>query len=157
MEREKLKTYTARITQANRSELVVITYDLILDSIETAKEAIENRIIYEEELKRIQKLLNELMGSLDYRFPIAKDFMQLYSFCNRKVVEALIQKNVEALDAVSSVVEKLRLGFYEIAKEDTSPTVMKNTQKLYAGLTYGKHALDEVFLNDNENARGYKA
>ena len=38
MDSEKLRIYTARITQANRSELVVITYDLIIDSIECAKE-----------------------------------------------------------------------------------------------------------------------
>lgn len=159
MEREKLQMYTARITQANRSELVVISYDLILDSMEAAKQAAkeENRIIYEEELKRIQKLLNELMGSLDYRYPIARDLMQLYSFCNRKVIEALFKKDVNALDSVKPVIEKLRIGFIGVVKEDTSPAVMENTQKLYAGLTYGKHALDEVFVNDNEVTRGYKA
>lgn len=159
MEREKLQMYTARITQANRSELVVITYDLILDSMVTAKEAAKekNRIEYEEELKRIQKLLNELMGSLDYQYPIARDLMQLYSFCNRKVIEALFKKNIEALDSVKLVIEKLKIGFEGVAKQDSSPAVMQNTQKLYAGLTYGKHALDEVFVNDNEVSRGFKA
>lgn len=159
MEREKLQMYTARITQANRSDLVVITYDLILDSMVTAKEAAKekNRIEYEEELKRIQKLLNELMGSLDYQYPIARDLMQLYSFCNRKVIEALFKKNIEALDSVKLVIEKLKIGFEGVAKQDSSPAVMQNTQKLYAGLTYGKHALDEVFVNDNEVSRGFKA
>ena len=82
MDSGKLKAYTARVTQANRSELVVITYDVIIDSIEEAKKNFEAKdyLMYEKELKRVQKLLNELMGSLDHRFPISRDLLQLYSF-----------------------------------------------------------------------------
>ncbi len=159
MDSEKLRVYTARITQANRSELVVITYDLIIDSIESAKESFlkEDILNYERELKRVQKLLNELMGSLDYRFPISKDLFQLYSFCNRRVVSAFFKKEPEFLTSVISVIEKLRVGFEGVAKEDNSRPVMANTQKLYAGLTYGRNALDEVFLSANEAFRGFKA
>lgn len=159
MEGEKLRAYTARITQANRSELVVITFDLIIESIAEAKKsfAAEDFLTYERELKRVQKLLNELMGSLDHRFPIAKDLFQLYSFSNRRVIDALFRRKPELLDSAASVMEKLRAGFEGVAKEDTSGPVMANTQKLYAGLTYGKHALDEVFVNVNEASRGFKA
>ena len=159
MDIEKLRIYTARITQANRSELVVITYDLIIDSIESAKESLAKADIlnYERELKRVQKLLNELMGSLDYRFPISKDLFQLYSFCHRRVVSAFFKKDAEFLLVVTSVIGKLRVGFEGVAKEDNSRPVMANTQKLYAGLTYGRNALDEVFLSANEASRGFKA
>lgn len=159
MDSEKLRAYTARITQANRSELVVITFDLIIDSIEVAKESIakEDYLTYERELKRVQKLLNELMGSLDHRYPIAKDLFQLYSFSNRRIVVALFKRKPELLDNVISIIDKLRVGFEGVAKEDMSGPVMGNTQKLYAGLTYGRHALDEVFVNVNEANRGFKA
>lgn len=159
MDNEKLRAYTARITQANRSELVVITFDLIIDSIEEAKKAFEAEdfLTYDRELKRVQKLLNELMGSLDHRFPIAKDLFQLYSFSNRRVIVALFKRQPELLDTVISIMDKLRVGFEGVAKEDTSSPVMANTQKLYAGLTYGKHALDEVFVNVNEASRGFRA
>ena len=159
MDSEKLRVYTARITQANRSELVVITYDLIIDSIKCAKESFQKNNFqdYERELKRVQKLLNELMGSLDYRFPVAKDLFQLYSFSNRKVIEAFFKKTPEILDTVTPVMQSLRVGFEGVAKEDHSAPVMANTQKLYAGLTYGRNALDEVFLSANEASRGFKA
>ena len=81
----------------------------------------------------------------------------LYSFANRRVVYALFQRKPELLDAVTSVIGKLRVGFEGVAKEDTSGPVMGNTQKLYAGLTYGKHALNEVFVNGNEANRGFRA
>ena len=159
MDSGKLKAYTARVTQANRSELVVITYDVIIDSIEEAKKNFEAKdyLMYEKELKRVQKLLNELMGSLDHRFPISRDLLQLYSFTNRRVIDALFKREPELLDTVVSVIEKLRVGFEGVAKEDKSAPVMGNTQKLYAGLTYGKHALNEVFVNGNEANRGFRA
>lgn len=34
---------------------------------------------------------------------------------------------------------------------------MQNTQQVYAGLTYGRGTLNEVFMNPNEYARGFKA
>ena len=159
MDSGKLKAYTARVTQANRSELVVITYDVIIDSIEEAKKNFEAKdyLMYEKELKRVQKLLNELMGSLDHRFPISRDLLQLYSFTNRRVIDALLKREPELLDTVVSVIGKLRVGFEGVAKEDKSAPVMGNTQKLYAGLTYGKHALNEVFVNGNEANRGFRA
>ena len=159
MDSGKLKAYTARVTQANRSELVVITYDVIIDSIEEAKKHFEAKdyLMYEKELKRVQKLLNELMGSLDHRFPISRDLLQLYSFTNRRVIDALFKREPELLDTVVSVIGKLRVGFEGVAKEDKSAPVMGNTQKLYAGLTYGKHALNEVFVNGNEANRGFRA
>ena len=159
MDSGKLKAYTARVTQANRSELVVITYDVIIDSIEEAKKNFEAKdyLMYEKELKRVQKLLNELMGSLDHRFPISRDLLQLYSFTNRRVIDALFKREPELLDTVVSVIEKLRVGFEGVAKEDKSAPVMGNTQKLYAGLTYGKHALNEVFVGANEANRGFRA
>ena len=40
----------------------------------TAAEA-KDYLMYEKELKRVQKLLNELMGSLDHRFPISRDLL----------------------------------------------------------------------------------
>ena len=159
MDSGKLKAYTARVTQANRSELVVITYDVIIDSIEEAKKNFEAKdyLMYEKELKRVQKLLNELMGSLDHRFPISRDLLQLYSFTNRRVIDALLKREPELLDTVVSVIGKLRVGFEGVAKEDKSAPVMGNTQKLYAGLTYGKHALNEVFVGANEANRGFRA
>ena len=40
MDSERLRDYTTRITQANRSQLVVITFDLIIESIEEAKKVL---------------------------------------------------------------------------------------------------------------------
>ena len=53
MEKERLQEYAARVTQANRSELVVIIYEATLASIEEGKNYL-NR----EKLKRRAMKLN---------------------------------------------------------------------------------------------------
>lgn len=53
--------------------------------------------------------------------------------------------------------ESLHSAFEEVAKQDTSGAVMQNTQQVYAGLTYGKGKLNEVFMNGNERSRGFMA
>ena len=48
-------------------------------------------------------------------------------------------------------------SFEEVARQDESGPVMENTQQIYAGLTYGKDSLNEVFLQGDENSRGFRA
>ena len=73
MTNEMLKTYTARITQASQSELVVILYDIILEDIRSAQKADQEgeKELVEAELKHGQKFLQELMGTLDFSYSIA--------------------------------------------------------------------------------------
>ena len=159
MEQEKLNDYTVRITQANPTGLVVITYEIIEDSLQAAKEAHSKKeyILFEKELKRVQKLFHELVGSLDFRYRLSFELLELYRFCGRCVVDAIYQKKTEELLTVSHVVSKLHEAFLEVSRQDTGESVMKNTQTLYAGLTYGKYSLNEVSLETNPAGRGFKA
>lgn len=159
MDKEKLKIYTARVTQANKSELVVIVYELILDGIEDAKKAYEENDIdaYEKELKRVLKLMNELMGGLNYEYIISFDLIRLYQYVNKSIVAALMKRKPETLDSAKKVMNELFVGFEEVAKEDHSEPVMENTQQVYAGLTYGKGTLNETLMNPGDIQRGYKA
>ena len=41
MDKEVLNAYAARVAQANRSELVIIMYEAILDSVEEGRKCLE--------------------------------------------------------------------------------------------------------------------
>lgn len=159
MNKEALQIYTARITQASKSELIVIMYDIILDDIKEANAAYEdgNIELFEQTLKHAQKFLNELMGSLNYKYVMALDLVQLYIYVNKRLITAIVKKSPETLESAKEVMERLKIGFEGVSKEDQSGPVMKNTQQLYAGLTYGKGTLNETFLDPTEANRGYKA
>jgi flagellar protein FliS len=164
MDKEKKQMYSARVSQANASELVVITYEIIEDCIVEAKEELTKGekekfsfVIFEQEVGRARKLLNELMGSLDYSYKISLELLNLYRYADRQLSEALFQKKKEPLDNANKVLATLKKGFVEVAKQDTRGPVMENTQQVYAGLTYGRNALNEVLVNANESSRGFRA
>jgi flagellar protein FliS len=159
MTKELLQAYTARITQASKTELVVIIYEIMLIDIEEAQEAYQNKdtIAFVKAVKHAQLFLSELMGALDFKYDISRELMSLYIYVNKALITASIQKKPETLSKADSVLRKLMVGFQGICKEDISGPVMQNTQQLYAGFTYGKGVLNEVYIDPREQNRGFKA
>lgn len=159
MEHKAIQAYSTRITQANRSELVVITFEIILDEMESARAYCDSGelILCAEELKRAQRFLNELMGSLDYQYAVSKNLMSLYIFVNKQLIKAIMEKNTDPLIPAAATMERLLIGFREMSIQDKSGPLMQNTQKIFAGLTYGRTKLNETFLSANEASRGFLA
>lgn len=157
MKKELVQEYTLRITQASRSELIVIMYEIILNDLASARESYEKQDMqtYDRELLHAGRFLSELMGSLDYSVPLSYRLMSLYIFTNKELTTARIKKNPELLDGVEDVMEKLMAAFHKVSEEDTSGPVMQNTQQIYAGLTYGRGTLNEMYVNGNEARRGF--
>lgn len=159
MNNEAVRSFAARVTQASRSELVVILYEVTLAKIDEAIKAYNdsNPEIYERELKGAQRCVSELMACLNYRYDISYDLISLYIYTSKQIITALMKKDPTTLQYAKSVLEKLLNGFKEVSKADDSGPVMRNTQQLYAGLTYGKGTLNETFVNPNNKRRGFIA
>lgn len=159
MERERLQEFTFRITQASRTELIVIMYDVILSDTKEARRLLAQRNTegYERELKHAGRFLNELMGALDYQYDISYELLSLYSFVNKSLIRACVSRDASLLDAADRVICGLRASFHEVSKQDTEGSVMRNAEQVYAGLTYGKGSLNESTLDLNGAKRGFMA
>lgn len=159
MNKEALHGFTARITQASRSELVVILYEMILTEIEDARAAYgaEDFVLFHRELKKAQKYVNELMATLDYRYQISYDLFSLYLYSSREIITAMMKKDLTPLNQVEEIINKLLIGFEEVSRQDKGGPLMRNTQQLYAGLTYGKGSLTETSLDPGNGNRGFMA
>jgi flagellar protein FliS len=157
MQKEAVQAFTARITQASKSELIVILYEMILMEIKEAEEAFEREDmeVFDKELKQAQKYLGELMAALDYRYKLAYELANLYQYVNERIINAMIRKKPDSLESAVSVLQKLLTGFEGVSREDTSGPMMRNTQQLYAGLTYGKGTLNETYIDPNDGNRGF--
>lgn len=156
MKREQIQEYTLKIAQASRSGLVVITYDIIMREMENAREYEKEKKEAEmvKSLKSAQRFVNNLMGSLDYHYGISLELLSLYRYVNQMLVTAMMQKQTEGLSGAEDVLRKLRTAFEEVEKQDHSGAVMKNTQHVVAGLTYGKGQLMETCVGKGEENRG---
>lgn len=159
MEKEEAKEYCARVTQANRTQLIVIMYEIFQAEIEYAKNFYEegNTEDFVLAVKNAHKFLYELMSSLDYRYKISYELLSIYSFVNRTLLVSIAKRKPVDLEGIQKVMKNLQIAFEGVSKEDKSGPLMENTQKIYAGLTYGRGVLNEIAFNVNEANRGFRA
>ena len=155
---ELKKEFTLKITQANSTELIVILYDMILVYMEEATEFWEqkDREEYLNSLRKIRNCIGELMDSLNHDYEIARNMYSLYVFFLKEIVKAQTTKEgVKHMENIKPMIESLREAYNQIAVENKSGPVMRNTQTVYAGLTYGKKDVN-VNLEQLSN-RGFRA
>ncbi len=143
MTNERKKDFTMRITQANKTEMIVILYEMVLAYLDDAEDSFEDREAFKESIKKTRECMNELMNSLDYHFELSHMLFGLYVFIGKTLTAAVSHHVKEPLAGVRSIVEKLHDAYSEISGQDHSGSVMENTQTVYAGLTYGRGSLNE--------------
>ncbi|MCR5204620.1 MAG: flagellar protein FliS [Lachnospiraceae bacterium] len=158
MNKEKQKDFARRVSQANKTQLVAVTFDIIVEYIDEACKKLETGDIpeYRTELKSAQRFLSELMSALDYNYPIAMELLRLYEYVQRVLVASDVSGTDKGLDSARNVMAKLGASFTEISAQDESGAVMENTQQIVAGLTYGKGTLNEADMTAGSN-RGFLA
>ena len=158
MTRELKQQYTLRISQANKTQMIVILYEMLLVYVEEARVAHEqgDRAGFKEGIRKARGCVKELMESLHFEYEPARNLLQLYLYVSQELTRADIHNRTEELEHIRQVIEKLHGAYEEISKQDTSGPVMENTQTVYAGLTYGKNTLTEN-LADQGSSRGFRA
>ncbi len=158
MTREKKQEFSLRISESNRSQLVVIVFDILKEYLKEAEQAYEKGDMeaYREALNHAQPVVSELIDSLDFQYEISQELLRLYKYVLNVISQAMIRKDGTELRGAFIVVNGLAEAFEKVSEQDNSPKLMENTQKVYAGLTYGKNDLMETFAGQNQN-RGFLA
>ena len=159
MNKEKQKDFTMRITQANRTELLVVTYEILIEEIKEAGEYYKNGNTeeYRRSLKSAQRFIAELMATLDFNYPISAELLRLYEYVQRVLIKSDISGEPYNLESAVNVIAGLKTAFEKVAESDDSAPLMENTQSVFAGLTYGKGSLNETDLDPNAANRGFLA
>ena len=127
-----------QIESASPGRLIVMLYDAALDNLQKAED-----IITGKESDRYEKFHNHMMTSqniiteltvaldMDKGGEIAKNLFRLYDFCNWRLVDGNVKKDVKAIQEVRKVLEVLKSGWEEI--QDT-PIPEMDSKKLNQGL-----------------------
>lgn len=158
MKKEAILDFTRRITQCNKGQMIVIMYDILFAYLEDVKEAEEagDREAFKVAIRKADRVLKQLCDSLDFKYDIAKELYPLYVFCREALAKCMVKGNTSELSGAEEVLSNLAKGFEGAAKKDTSAPLMKNTQQVYAGMTYGKENLTEMY-QDSDTSRGFFA
>ncbi len=153
MTKECKQQFTLRITQANSTEMVVILYEMLLCYLEECEEAIKksDKKTLVEAVRKARGCLNELMQSLHLEYEPAKELMQLYLFCVRRLARVELKEDMTMVEDVCKVIQPLHDAYAQIAAQNKQGPVMQNSQTVYAGLTYGRNTLTENMADQGAN------
>lgn len=155
MENSLKQEFTRRLSQCNNGEMIVIMYDIVFAYMEEAKEAHRSNSYeeYKSAVKKAQGSIDTLIGALNLKYDIAKDLHKLYIYAKTCLAKAIYQNRLDGLEEAEKILKRLYTSFCEVAKTDTSGPLMRNTQQVYAGMTYGRTNLNESCIEDNH--RGF--
>ncbi|MEE0685216.1 MAG: flagellar protein FliS [Lachnospiraceae bacterium] len=149
MTKEEKNVFSLRIANSSKTELIVITYDIIINYVNAATHAysVEDLDLVVFNLQKAKQFLNNLSSCLDFEYGISYELMNLYIYVNNCLVRDIAKRKPESADIIKSVIEKLRASFDVVSVSDTSGKVMKNSERVYVGYTYGRTStLNEVVV-----------
>ena len=109
-----------KVNTASPAELTLMLYEgaikfcnIGLLGFETNDyEKVNNNII------RVQNIITELRATLDFKYPIAKDFDVIYEYISNLLVQANIKKDAEVLNQALDQVREMRDLWKEIMKQN---------------------------------------
>lgn len=158
MTREEIQDFTLRITHANKTEMIVVLYDIILTYINEAQRNLEKDDMkaFRESIKNLKNSFRELVDSVDTSMELGLNLLQLYVFCQGQVTRSLTSLDAKYLDTVKKIISDLRDSYEQVAAQDKSGSVMENTEKVYSGLTYNPYGRSENMVDTASN-RGFLA
>lgn len=107
-----------RIMTASPAELTLMLYEGAIKFCNIAIVAIEERNIEKahNNIVKVEHIIQEFQGTLDHKYPVAKDFDQVYTYLLQRLQEANIRKDKEILEEVLKHLRTMRDTWKEIMR-----------------------------------------
>ena len=112
MNNDMIRTYSYRISQATRSELVVIVYDIIRDYLKDAVSTSDNAV-FKEKLHMAMRGIDQLITGLDMQYEISGNLYVLYNYMKRTLIGAQVSYDKSVVNSIYDMLGQLRQSFYE--------------------------------------------
>lgn len=95
---------------ASPGELTLMLYDGCIKDLKLSKMSIEEKDFFKanENSKKAQAILDELIRTLDMQYPISQQLLQLYDFILHLVIDSNIKKDIVPLDSALELLVELR-------------------------------------------------
>jgi flagellar secretion chaperone FliS len=114
------------VNTASPGELTLMLYNGCLKFIKMAKTAIAEKNIEgkNSNLLKAQKIVQELMVTLNMELEVSQNMMSLYDYLNRRLIEANIKSDIAILNEVEEFITEFRDTWKQV--------IQLNRQKQYA-------------------------
>lgn len=142
---EEMKAYQLRISQAGIADLTLVMLEMEMQWIGEALSAYERQNTEEfiTCAEKAQAVQVELMNVMNMENPLSVEVYSVFVYINKILIRAKLKEQPLDLARCSGMLRRYHESFAQIAHTDTGGPVMVQSEKVYAGLTYGSGGLVE--------------
>lgn len=107
-----------KITTASPAELTLMLYEGAIKFCNIAITGIEEKDISKahNNIMKVQNIIEEFQATLNHKYPVAKDFDNVYSYLMQRLIEANIKKDAEILQEVLGHLRTMRDTWKEVMR-----------------------------------------
>lgn len=107
-----------KVMTASPAELTLMLYDGAIKFCNLAAAGIDEKDIMKAHtnIMKAQRIIEEFQATLDHKYPVAKDFDEVYSYLLRRLKEANIKKDKEILEEVLKHLRTMRDTWKEVMR-----------------------------------------
>ncbi len=103
---------------ASPGELILMLYDGAIRFGNLAMDAIEKKEIEKAHINivKIENIIKEFQASLDFKYPVAKEFNNVYTYLLQRLIEANMKKDNEIMEEIMGHLRTMRDTWKEVMK-----------------------------------------
>lgn len=108
-----------RIRTASPAELTLMLYDGAIKFCNIGKMALEKND-YEKanlNIQKAKKIIVEFRNTLNFDYPVAKDFDRVYEYIYYTLVDANVKKDIELLDEALGRIKEMRDTWKQVMEQ----------------------------------------
>lgn len=111
----------SKVMTASPAELTLMLYDGAIKFCNIAIIGVQEKDIEKAHIHiiKVERILQEFLNTLDYKYPVAKDFENVYNYLIRRLHEANMRKDEEILQEVLKHLRTMRDTWKEVMRLNT--------------------------------------
>lgn len=108
----------SKILTASPAELTLMLYDGVIKFCNIAIMAIEKNDVMKAHtyIVKTENIIEEFQATLNHKYPVAKDFDNVYKYIYNRLIEANVKKDKDILEEVLVHLRTLRDTWKEVMK-----------------------------------------
>lgn len=108
----------SKVLTASPAELTLMLYDGAIKFCNIAELSVEKNDIprAHENIRKVQNIIGYLHSTLDMKYEVSKDFDNIYSYLESRLVEANVKKDKEILEEINTHLHSIRDNWKEVMK-----------------------------------------
>ena len=108
----------SKVLTASPAELTLMLYEGAIKFCNIAEVAIEEKDVEKahNNIRNVQNIIGYLQSTLDTKYPVAQDFINIYDYLSKRLLEANVKKDKEILEEINMHLHSVRDNWKEVMR-----------------------------------------